>query len=400
MKVSLVSCALAISILLGGMQLVAQSMDYYVATTGSDSKGDGSASNPWATIAHADSIAQPGWTVHVAPGTYTGNLDTTHSGSASLRITFISDTKWGAVLKPSSSSDHWNNGGSYVTIQDFEFDGTGSDSSDAIAAWPLNGQHDQWVIGNKLHDYAGNCNHTGDAVITTTGGGVSNAVIEGNLIYHNNCGRAGSTPNSSGMHGIYSAGSGDTIQNNIVVDQGGGWCIHSWHQASNTILANNTVANCGQGGFLIGNDGSGSPSMDDYTSVINNISVDNVGPSYGFTEEGNTGSHNFYSNNLAYGNATGNFYLQNGLTASSTQTGSDSTTFVNYTGAGSGDYHLKAGSTAIDNGTNSCASGVSNCAPTTDFDENSRPVNGLWDIGAHEYEGSVSPPTGLTAVIK
>ena len=362
--------------------------NYYVATTGNDSTGNGSSGNPWATIAHADSLAQPGWTVHVGSGTYTGNFATTANGTSGQRITFISDTKWGAVLKPSSSSDHWNNGGSYVTIENFEFDGTGSNSSDAIAAWPLTGQHDQWIIGNKLHDYGGSCNHTGDSVIGTPTG-TSNAYVAGNLIYHNNCGRAGSTPNSSGMHGIYSAGSGDVIENNIVLDQGGGWCIHLWHQASNAIMSNNTVANCGEGGFLIGNDGSGSPSSDDYTTVINNISVDNVGPSYGFTEEGNTGAHNYYYNNLAYGNTTGNFFLQNSLTDHATQTGSDAATFVNYTGTGSGDYHLKAGSTAIGNGTSSCASGVSTCVASSDFDGAARPSGSRYDIGAYQaYPGS------------
>src|SRR6476469_10456510 len=43
--------------------------DYYVSTAGSDANG-GSAEHPWASIQHASSLAQPGWTVHVSPGTY------------------------------------------------------------------------------------------------------------------------------------------------------------------------------------------------------------------------------------------------------------------------------------------------------------------------------------------
>ena len=43
---------------------------YYVAPTGSDTSGDGSASNPYATISHAVGVAPSGATVVVGPGTY------------------------------------------------------------------------------------------------------------------------------------------------------------------------------------------------------------------------------------------------------------------------------------------------------------------------------------------
>jgi len=48
----------------------------------------------------------------------------------------------------------------------------------------------------------------------------------------------------------------------------------------------------------------------------------------------------------------------------------------------SGDYHLKAGSTAINNGTTACA--LSGCAPSTDFDGKARPQGAAIDIGAYE----------------
>ena len=52
---------------------VASAADYYVATTGSDTTGDGSSGNPWATIQHAisDSSVVAGDTINVADGTYT-----------------------------------------------------------------------------------------------------------------------------------------------------------------------------------------------------------------------------------------------------------------------------------------------------------------------------------------
>ncbi len=44
--------------------------DYYVATTGSDASGDGSAGNPWKTIAYAISQVVADDVIHVAAGTY------------------------------------------------------------------------------------------------------------------------------------------------------------------------------------------------------------------------------------------------------------------------------------------------------------------------------------------
>jgi hypothetical protein len=47
---------------------------YFVATNGSDSSGDGSASNPWATITHALDSVPDGSTVIVRPGDYFGRV--------------------------------------------------------------------------------------------------------------------------------------------------------------------------------------------------------------------------------------------------------------------------------------------------------------------------------------
>ena len=49
---------------------VAADTTYYVATTGSDTTGDGSQGNPWATITYAISQSDTGDTINVAAGTY------------------------------------------------------------------------------------------------------------------------------------------------------------------------------------------------------------------------------------------------------------------------------------------------------------------------------------------
>jgi hypothetical protein len=397
---------------------------YYISTTGSDSNNGTTPSTPWRTFAQANSaiiLGIPGNNcprstsanvaacVHVLPGHYVGCINTTKNGVGSgatsvQRITYVSETKYGAVITGCGAGDTWNVSGSDTTVQDFEFDATGTNSCCGIAGYPFGLR--VWAIGNKMHDFAGNGNNTGGAVVIMVAppGGFSYNIMDGNLLYHNN---PSSTPNSGGGHGLYSGGAGDIIRNNIVVDQGGGFCITWWHQASNLIIENNTVAQCGYVGIGGGNDGSGAssgPTVYNNSTVNNNISVNNTtGPGIGIAEIGSfTGTNNVYQNNLAYGN-TANFQLKHGLTATGTQSGSNSTTFVNYTGTGTGNYQLRAGSTAINNGTTTCTSGVSNCLPTTDFAGIARPQGSAWDIGAYRYAVSAtapSPPTGLMVTIQ
>jgi len=52
---------------------------YYVATTGSDATGDGSAGNPWATIQYAIDQTTSGDTINVAAGTYAEAVSVTES---------------------------------------------------------------------------------------------------------------------------------------------------------------------------------------------------------------------------------------------------------------------------------------------------------------------------------
>src|SRR5581483_11522622 len=76
----------------------------YLSTNGLDSNDgmyptqQGTGRGPWATFAHANSLAQPGWTIRVASGTYNQTVSTTASGTSTAPITFISDSMWGAKI--------------------------------------------------------------------------------------------------------------------------------------------------------------------------------------------------------------------------------------------------------------------------------------------------------------
>jgi parallel beta-helix repeat protein len=313
---------------------------YYVSPTGSDGN-DGSRDHPWSTIGRAARQARPGVVVIVLRGTYlsSGEIKTKANGTPNARISFVSETQWGATLisTETGNSAVWNNEGDYVDIKGFEVTGAG-----ALGIYNY-GSHVR-IMGNHVHDIpASGCPENGGAGIHNGNASAQDDDVIGNVVNHigdydNPCPR---------VHGIYYMNLGGHAWNNIVY-RNQGWGIHAWHAASNTVIANNSVFNNGYGGILIGASfDAGRPN--DYTVVSNNIVYRNgLGPKgggYGIEEYGNTGTHNLYLNNLVYQNGPADWSLQNGNQASGTVSADPQ--FVNYTGDGKGDYHLRPTSPAL-----------------------------------------------------
>src|SRR5260221_184400 len=360
----------------------------YVSPSGRDSN-PGTQTAPFATIEKADSVATPGTTVHVLTGIYTWNgVYTTHSGTATAPITFISDMKWGAKLIPASVSSYshynvWHAKGDYVYIIGFDIKGPpGVGTLDGIA---LEGSFGK-IIGNKVHDIDihATCANGGNGIYIWGHASHDDDII-GNLVYNIVSAPADICWEN---HGIYYSQTGGHISNNIVYNVGAGWGIHCWHACSGVTITNNLVFN-NEGGIVFG--GGDNPnfanSLCDHMVVANNIAVNNtrspvgIGISeYEYEGQHTIGSHNQILNNLIYGNPGGNMALLEGNTASGTVT-SDAQ-FVNYQQDGSGDYHLKSTSPAIDAWT-------SVGAASTDYGSNPRPQGKGYDIGPYAYSASL-----------
>ena len=339
---------------------------YYVAPTGSDSN-DGSAAHPWATITHAATVIGPGATVHVEPGTYTGYITTSASGTSSSRITYISDVQWDAKIV-GNRVDHstWHNYGNYVDIMGFELTSVGR-----IGLY--NDGSFVRYIGNHVHDIAGPTAATcdlGGAGIMHGNYSASDDEMIGNFVHDIGLVNSAQCPGYVTVHGLYHANLRGQVINNLIINARD-YGIQLYHSATTVIVANNTSLKNGASGLVVGNSNGGS---DNNTVVTNNIFAYNS--DYGFRDDsGTTGPDNKYDNNLTFSNGAGNYVVTGGTVSGNISTDPQ---FVNYTGTSLGNYQLQATSPAIDSGT-------TRDAPSIDFDGGARPVGKGYDIGCYEY---------------
>jgi len=363
----------AVSVTLGSgstsLYTLGNGANYYVAPAGSDANPC-TAAAPCYTMARVSQLMRPGDNAHFAPGnytwTYSGNKVTV-SGTAAAPISYVSDTKWGAKVTGSGCDPIWNSG-DYVQI--INFDVTGN-CSEGIG---VNGNYNK-VIGNRVHDLPGTGGYAGILADCCSYSKTGIQII-GNVVDNIAMGTG-----SNLIHGIYTGGPSSIIMDNIVTRVSAA-CITHYHGATRSIVSNNIVANC-KYGIQIAADGA--ITSDDYTTVDNNIAINN---GRGMYEYPTAGPHNVYNNNIVYNNSTANLDLCCGGTQSGTITltaAQFSALFVNYTGDMTGDYHLRSGAVAIDAGTLTCASGMTSCVPLLDLDGIARSVGTAIDIGPYEW---------------
>lgn len=359
----------------------ASTIAYYVSTTGSDSN-DGSQSFAWRTIQKAVNSVGAGAVVHVATGTYTEALDIKVSGTSSAPISFVSDVRWGAkVLGNRTSNYTFYVEGDYINIDGFDI--TNINSTSGHVGVLATGSYDQ-VIGNDIHDIdpmGGSDGLGGAGILLGTATSCCSNAME-NIVHD----IGNFNVSWASTHGIYVEEPYGTVANNITY-RNQGYGIQLWHNASHVVVVNNTIFNNGMGGIVLGATFTPPDTIDDYNTVMNNIVVyngTNSNADYGILEDGWTGVHNQYLNNLVFENAPGDIFLLNGLLPVNTVVAAP--LFVNYQANGGGDYDLQATSPAVRAGTN-----YQGYAPAIDYDGGPRSIGQAWDIGAYEY-GS-TPPT-------
>ena len=381
--------------------LYAQTNYYVNAATGNDSRTAVQAQNPatpWLTIQHANkrtlSNACPGAIVNVASGTYNGNIITSQTGTSACRIRYQSTTQYGARLVGTAGGGIiWEVAGGFTDVVGFDFDGSVNAAEVQGLVIDRTAPHVN-AIQNRFHDIASGGGSTQTAILSSTSAGQNSSgfnLFDGNLIYHNNGGSGHASSSGAANTGI-TTGINDTAQNNIVMDQGGGWCIQATHSSSNVIVTNNTMLNCDRGGLIIDNENG---STNDFSTFTNNIIANSgaFGGSSGLRVfSGGCGAHNLYANNLAYGNSPQNYEFDScSSVATGQQTGTNTSIFTNYTGTITGTYTLKSTSPAIGTGISTCASGVTGCVPPVDFARVARPSGGAQSIGAYVFTSAGVP---------
>ena len=215
---------------------------------------------------------------------------------------------------------------------------------------------------------------SGGAGIVNANYSASDGDIIGNVVHD-----IGIPGRCNTVQGIYSSNLRGLIHNNIVF-RASSWGIHLWHAADNVMIANNTVfANGGRGmggGIVIGTGDSPGGVILNNTKVINNIVYKNAGSGIKeYCDSGRNciGPNNTISNNLVYANSSA-ITMRVG---SAQDTIAADPQFVDFQADGTGNYHLKSTSPAIDQG-------LSGSAPATDIDNVARPRGGATDIGAYE----------------
>lgn len=354
---------------------------YYVAPGGSDTN-DGSACHPWATLQHAADKIGPGDTVIAEDGTYVEAINLERGGSSAARVTFLSQTKWGAKITPTLAqmSAHGeiavNVNAPYVTLQGFDVGGVNPTSATGAHGIKCQANANNCIIaGNHVHDIGvGTVCPSGAAIQSAA----DTAVITANYVNHNGppaiAGFA--CPN---MQAIYiNGGNGGVIQNNVIVDCVQCAGIQFWGATPDGwTVTNNTLANVGGGmgsgcGFTI----SCFPPGNCGNNKVNNNIFYNIG---GFclkeSGQGTFAASNTYYNNLV-NNCDGMHWVNGNTNYTATVTSPPQ--FVNYTGDASGDYHLLPTSPAINRGTYLGA-------PNVDYDGVPRPQGAAVDIGAYQH---------------
>ncbi|MBZ5538784.1 MAG: fibronectin type III domain-containing protein [Acidobacteriia bacterium] len=396
----------------------------------------------YTTIQAAAEAAQPGDTVLVYDGTYAG-FQVSSSGTAAAPIHFEAAGR-NAVINvdgPTGDGIRLQNV-SYVSVDGFYIESPSKRCVAAVGASPVAPMQGLSIRNNTCHASAGEgffLSDVGGGVIelnsiinagrgnkptghgiSLSGGGSDNTTLRGNLI-------SGSGGDGVSVSGNAAAGGDGIIQGLLMEDNsisGGRRNGMGLDGVQDAVLQNNLVYANGRSA-LRGYQSAGAQGPRNLTVVSNTLLVP-PGGEYAIRLTEDQGGHTLFDNIVLSDSTSGGsvavsnrslvtgsngvvdrFSLDGGTTqislaqwqAAGYEGGSFMTTaadlFVNVAG---NDYHLKAGSAAIDKGRASLAAAA---APGGDLEGNSRPQGNGYDVGSYESPvrpADITPPTisGIT----
>jgi parallel beta-helix repeat protein len=381
--------------------------------------GSGTSSQPFCTIGAGALKATAGQTVQVASGNYAEEVKVKTSGSAGAPVAFaaagtvtvgagkphgftISSRSWvvvnGFTVRDTTGDGIYVTGSNQITISANHVSYSGEPADGLVARGiRLSGSNDSTVSGNTA-------DHNSEAGIYLTSGSTRNQIV-GNVTAYNARGYVRAAPgidvrssgntftNNVSHHNedtglqFYTGAGNDLIVNNVCHDNGDHG-IDNLNASGQRIIGNTVYKNVTAGINLEGSSGGGT--------VVNNISVDN-----GINSPRTKSNVRVDSNSVPGATVDSNLVY---LTQSSLMYTWGSTSYTSlsafraatgqephglqanpsWRSAGSGDFHLNAGSPAID----SANSGVSG-QRSTDAEGNSRvddPATPNTGLGTRRYD--------------
>ncbi len=405
--------AAALVVLLLLFPALAQAADWYVSGSGKDNNTGTSAASPWRTLQKAADAAQNGDTLHVAAGSYDGlSLSQKHN----LRILgaggAVVSRPSGTGVELSGCNDLFLSGLTIsdcgdagllatdcdrLTVEDVTLDGNGK--KDVLKESNLHLVRGADALLHRLvsEDAGRHGIRLQETTRTTVRGCVISAaqqsgiqigsslelhtvaaVVERNQV-------AGCTVGADFSAGLdVSSSERAVVRNNLVVGTVQGYGIDVHDLSVDALLVNNTVVQPDGAGPALRFGGNVN------TRLLNSILLHENGPSIAVITTMNppsTSDHNLLTDSFLDGLSLrdlAGWRAARNLDAHSLA-GTVTGMFVD---SGAGDYHLAAGSPAIDHGTSANA-------PLVDLDGTTRPLGAAVDIGAYEAVPSAPPDAGM-----